>query len=1613
MTEQEKLWFDAITNCRSESASMLAKPSMQGIRRSVVDKYSDQAHFVYELLQNADDVKATYIQLRLQSDGLYFIHNGTVHFTISNPDTEEEDSKQGTLGHINAITSIANSNKTSASIGKFGVGFKSVYQYTDSPYIYDPKVRFRIENFIVPTLEPADTPIRKQGQTVFWLPFNHRNKTPIDSYNEIADKLVSLDMPLLFMSNITGIAFQIEGKRKSTGRYTKQITDHTQHGTVLKQRVSLEFNCDNMNKQDCLIVFSEHKGTHRYCVGYSIDRNGQLAPISRPAFCFFPTKESTGLNFVVHAPFLLTDSREGIKAGDRHNQEMVELLAHLTARTLSLLRDESLINDEFLGIIPYNESHFTEIRSNDKLSFKPFFLEIKRTLQNSVLLPADNGKYVSKCSAFWAYDQEIVQLFSNEQLSMLTGTENASWVFRSRSKKELLAGNKALADYIDGGDMRAWPKKEPNLIVASLEPETLLKKISPHFIASQSEEWLHVFYGYLSERVSYHRWVKDRPIFLNQIGKPVAAFDSKSQPILFLPDEIPGNYDSVKPSLLGNQKTRLFLSQLGIKEANLRDLIYNCLLPQYDSGVDVDAKLHFTQFFRYFKECRNEEVKDFVDLIKSTRFLLCRTEGDKSLQLGRAYEIYFPTPQLKEWFEPTQDALFLDLDTYRDICGRGDEQLLMRFFNMLGVSDSPRVKKERQSLDQKTLKALQLTTKGHHHLRVNNDLHGCKAAIQHATKTRSLVIWNLLAPLINDLRGQHEWFHYSQQREPLESDLERLLKTSPWLLDRSGNLTSPEAADRQSLSSIYAIDKADSKPLLDYLGIKDGPLSTSHLSAEELRKVRLAEQIERFGLSEDEIRKALEDAKASKQGAKEKTSTIGRPPEISREVLRHAEEFDDMPVAPASVERAANLGRWNESIAESPEEQSQEKLSEEGEQLLTDRGAHVQRLEQRLNAEIKLCELQTSLMMKASSSPKYSFAWFQALLQLELLACNKSGQDRKTISVRFSKLRRDENGENVVILSEPSCTVPSVIEELSGVPVHLTCADGTVKSLVMESFTLKQFVVLGRVSSVNCLEKIDLPTIVQARVEVQNPTFLMQEWWLRYQELQLESSFNLKKELPKNIEFVFGPPGTGKTTHLAERVILPLMQEPIPLKVLVLAPTNKAADVIAMRLISVMNKEAVRNCLIRFGSTTDQSLQEVGIVKQRSFEFKHIKRAVVVTTIARFAYDGFLGGPDQKLCNLDWDVIVFDEASMIPLFNIALCLFRQKPKRFVVAGDPFQIEPIVDADQWRDENIYSLVGLTSSSSFVDGRTEPHDFPILRLGTQFRSVPAVGHVFNQFTYGGKLRHFRKTSDRCFLRVNGIEIPPLNVIRFPVSEHEGVYRSKRMESGTPYHIYSALLTFEWLRFISTRAEHGFRGTLRIGVVAPYRAQASLLFKLVDSWKSRPALTDIQVGTIHGFQGDECDIVIALFNPPPGISGHPQMFLNRQNILNVAISRARDYLFLVAADGATEGIDKLQRLSLIQRIARDTGECREFSAKEIEMLIWGNSTYLEENTYLTGHQLVNVYHRPERYYEVRCDEHAIDVQVHQHLGEQPNVSPSETSDSRGGLVERMSSFLFGRKR
>lgn len=89
--------------------------------------------------------------------------------------------------------------------------------------------------------------------------------------------------------------------------------------------------------------------------------------------------------------------------------------------------------------------------------------------------------------------------------------------------------------------------------------------------------------------------------------------------------------------------------------------------------------------------------------------------------------------------------------------------------------------------------------------------------------------------------------------------------------------------------------------------------------------------------------------------------------------------------------------------------------------------------------------------------------------------------------------------------------------------------------------------------------------------------------------------------------------------------------------------------------------------------------------------------------------------------------------------------------------------------------------------------------------------------------------------------------------------------------------------------------------------------------------------------------------------------------------------DLFFIVMPDDETENISNLRLVKRVEQLAKSTSAWVELSTPDLELLMFGSPNYLESNTFSTSHQSVNVYGLPEKYYEVRTEDHAVDIQIH----------------------------------
>jgi hypothetical protein len=339
--------LDEVRKRRQDLASVLTNPEYPGIRRIVEELYPDRAHFIYELLQNAEDVGAHTAEFVLLPDRLKFVHVGGRTF-------EERD--------VYGITNIGHGSKEQDddAIGRFGLGFKAVFAYSETPHIYSGDFAFRIVSLVLP--EPVESKSAFDSKTRFDFPFNNPKKTPESAHEEIARGLADLsDTTLLFLRNIrkitwtdgAGAANALE--RIEHGAHHIEIRTYVD-GDVTERWHYLRFSAPapGLSKHNVAIVFALETIGDDIAVDPSrpIAEQLRIIPEAGRVSVYFPAeKETSNLRFHLHAPFVPELSRASVKETTA-NEPLFEALAALSAASLATIRDLGLLTRDFLEVLP-------------------------------------------------------------------------------------------------------------------------------------------------------------------------------------------------------------------------------------------------------------------------------------------------------------------------------------------------------------------------------------------------------------------------------------------------------------------------------------------------------------------------------------------------------------------------------------------------------------------------------------------------------------------------------------------------------------------------------------------------------------------------------------------------------------------------------------------------------------------------------------------------------------------------------------------------------------------------------------------------------------------------------------------------------------------------------------------------------------------------------------------------------------------------------------------------------------------------------------------------------------------------------------------------------------
>ena len=378
----------------------------------LVKQYKDRTHFLFELLQNAEDAKATEVRFSLLRDMLVIEHNGVL---FSRSDV------------IN-ITKVAKSGKTSGegAIGRFGIGFKSVYAYAATPRIYSGKYAFEIRDFIYP-YEIAPTRL-DNGWTRIEIPFNNGEIDSERAFTEISKALREqiCSNTLLFLNNIQDIQIQLYG---STDVITISKEDRERKGTggsVID--VNILYERKNKRIEENYLVFTDCE-EEAVCIAFKVEGQ-ELVPVPNTnIFTYFPTDKESHLSFYIHAPFDTTPARDNIVEDSERNQHFVHNICDGIQMAFCWMRDNG-----YLSLNGLNAT-YPIYRYPEETIFHLIYERAIKIIQSGEKLIPTNKKGVFKgCNEILLPDNmTIVDIFDDEDVQKLFLNHRLFWIAKEIS----------------------------------------------------------------------------------------------------------------------------------------------------------------------------------------------------------------------------------------------------------------------------------------------------------------------------------------------------------------------------------------------------------------------------------------------------------------------------------------------------------------------------------------------------------------------------------------------------------------------------------------------------------------------------------------------------------------------------------------------------------------------------------------------------------------------------------------------------------------------------------------------------------------------------------------------------------------------------------------------------------------------------------------------------------------------------------------------------------------------------------------------------------------------------------------------------------------------------
>ncbi len=576
-----------------------------GIKRLLTDLYPDNAHFIYELLQNAEDARATEVRFILKEDGVEFEHNGSKLFT---------------LGDVESITNIGDSTKKDdpTNIGKFGVGFKAVFAYTNTPEITSGKYHFRIRDLVVPDTEGLSPCALGEKETHFSFPFDNPQKSPEKARTEIENNLRQLDeSTLLFLSNIRKIEYLLPDstlgflERKETNgnrievsiqhpeesgaasvfflRFEKVVNVHDEDEKPKSCRIAVAFG---LEEREEAAKKSDKKRKQPSTIQWRIQ---SLEP-GRVSIYFPAEKETSNLRFHLHAPFTSTVARDSVRDCPA-NDELRDHLANLVAESMTAIRDQGLLTVSFLATLPNNGDNLSPF-------YNPILERLIKAFQSEDLTPMKKGGHAAANSIFRGA-APLSSLISDKDLATLLGEEYSPplWTANPPLTKQ------REANFLSMLGISEWTTEE---LISELSGQS--EQIT-EWLSEKPDKWHQELYVLLGDAPSSPSSFDTFNRTLNVSSLPIVRLSNgtyRKGDECFFPDE-DGTDDQTFPRVAkgvyssGTNKRQQeraykFLEDIGVREVDEAERVKAILRKHYSQDPIKPRKKDMKRFIEFVEK---------------------------------------------------------------------------------------------------------------------------------------------------------------------------------------------------------------------------------------------------------------------------------------------------------------------------------------------------------------------------------------------------------------------------------------------------------------------------------------------------------------------------------------------------------------------------------------------------------------------------------------------------------------------------------------------------------------------------------------------------------------------------------------------------------------------------------------------------------------------------------------------------------------------------------------------------------------------------------------------------------------------------------------------------